>query len=125
MTFTNCFTFQLNILQNHALVIKIFFVGVHIELQKKLLDPDQRDSTPDDNFLDLFAEVVGPKWPSLASLLSLTNEEIEEVKTEGKGQSQQVQALSMLKKWTSKEGASSTYDQLSQKLRKISLFQYV
>ena len=68
--------------------------------------------------------MVGPKWPSLASLLSLTSEEIDEVKTEGEGQSQQVQALSMLKKWTSKEGASSTYDQLSWKLRKISLFQY-
>ena len=99
------------------------FADIHIELQKKLLDPDRHDSTPDDYFLELFAEVVGPKWPSLASLLSLTSEEIEEMKTEGEGQSQQVQALSMLKKWTSKEGAS--YDQLSKKLRKISLFQYV
>ena len=91
--------------------------GDHIQLQKKLLDPKLQTITPDVEFLELFSGVVGSKWSSLACLLSLTSEEIEEVKTE-----EEDQALLMLKKWSSKEGA--TYGQLCNKLKTISLFQY-
>ena len=92
--------------------------GDHIRLQKKLLNPKLQTITPDVEFLELFAGVVGSKWSFLACLLSLTSEEIEEVKTE-----EEDQALLMLKKWSSKEGA--TYGQLCNRLKTISLFQYV
>ena len=92
--------------------------GDYIQLQKKLLDPKLQTITPDVEFLELFAGVVGSKWSSLACLLSLTSEEIEEVKTE-----EENRALLMLKKWSSKEG--TTYGQLCNRLKKISLFQYV
>ena len=89
--------------------------GDHIQLQKKLLDPMLQPITPDVEFLELFAGVVGSKWSSLACLLSLTSEEIEEVKTE-----EEDRALLVLKKWSSKEGA--TYGQLCNRLKTISLF---
>ena len=92
--------------------------GDNIQLQKKLLDPKLQTITPDVEFLELFAGVVGSKWSSLACLLSLTSEEIEEVKTE-----EEDQAFLMLKKWSSKEGA--TYGQLCKRLKTILLFQYV
>ena len=92
--------------------------GDHIQLQKKLLDPKFQTITPDVEFLELFAGMVGSKWSSLACLLSLTSEEIEEVKTE-----EEERAFLMLKKWSSKEGA--TYGQLCNRLKTISLFQYV
>ena len=102
----------------NGLWMLIHFTDDHIQLQKKLLDPRLQTITPDVEFLELLARVVGSKWSSLACLLSLTSEEIEEVKTE-----EEDQALLMLKKWSSKEGA--TYGQLCNKLKTISLFQYV
>ena len=59
----------------------IFHAGVHIQLQKKFFDEKISAEKPDKEFIDLFSGVVmGSKWPSLASLLSLTSVEIEEVK---------------------------------------------
>ena len=72
---------------------------------------------PDGAFLKLFAGVLGYKWPSLAVSLSLSEQEIEEVK-EGE---EEDQALDMLRKWVSREDA--TYGQLYQKLKTILLFQ--
>ena len=93
--------------------------GDHIQLQKKLLDPKLQTITPDVEFLELFAGVVGSKWSSLACLLSLTSEEMKEVKTEMKTEEED-RALLVLKKWSSKEGA--TYGQLCNRLKTISLF---
>ena len=70
-------------------------------------------------FLESFAGVVGSKWPSLAASLSLSGDEMEEVRME-EG-SPQDRALQMLKKWCSREDA--TYGQLCQALKTISLFQ--
>lgn len=75
---------------------------------------------PDEDFLSLFAGVVGSKWPYLASPLSLSESEIEEVKKSSL--SQQDRALVMLTKWISRENAS--YGQLYEILKTISLFQY-
>ena len=94
--------------------------GVAIQLQQKLLDPQNHGLTPDVEFLGAFAGVVGSKWPSLATTLSLSENEIEEVKREG--HSQEEHALQMLKVWASREDA--TFDQLCTKLKTISLFQY-
>ena len=63
--------------------------------------------------------MVGSKWPSLASSLSLSEEDVVDVKEEGL--TQQDCAHKMLKKWSAKEGA--TYGQLYQILKTIPLFQ--
>ena len=70
-------------------------------------------------FLGAFAGVVGSKWPSLVTTLSLSESEIKEVKREGL--SQQDHALQMVKKWASREDA--TYGQLCQRLKTTS-FKY-
>ena len=85
-----------------------------ITLQEKLIEGG--DQKPDDGFLQSFAGVVGDHWPSLASLLSITAKQIEEIKKDKKEQ----QALCMLMKWSSTEGA--TFKQLHQKLQTVYLF---
>ena len=85
-------------------------LGEHVDLQKKLLEPAYSGVKPDEEFLQSFSSVVEGKWPYLASLLSLNSTVIQEIRTEGEGQSQRDQALLMLRKWSSREGA--TYGQL-------------
>ena len=97
-----------------------FCTGVAIQLQEKLLEPQNHGLKPDVEFLSAFAGLVGSKWPSLATTLSLSESEIKEVKREES--SQQDHALQILKKWSSREDA--TYGQLCQRLKTISLFQY-
>ena len=99
----------------------LIFLGQHIQLQKTLLSPEQRDLKPDQQGLELFAAEVGSKWPSLASALSLTSSEVEEVK-KWKQCSHQEDALQVLKKWVEREDA--TYGQLCHKLKAIPLFQH-
>ena len=96
-----------------------FSSGVHVQLQETLLSPEQQDLKPDQQFLVLLAGEVGSKWPSLASALSLTSSEVEEVK---KKHSHLDHALQMLQKWVEREDA--TYGQLCHKLKSIPLFQY-
>ena len=91
-----------------------------MQLQEKLLEPQNHGLKPDVEFLCAFAGVVGSKWLSLATTLSLSESEIKEVK--GEGLFQQDHALQMLEKWASREDA--TYGQLCRKLKTISLFQY-
>ena len=102
----------------------MLLTGVHIQLQKKLLNPDNYTHTPDLEFLDLFAEVLvsRSKWSSLASLLSLTSTEIEEVKIKSENMSPKDHTLYVLKKWASKKDA--TYGHLCRKLNTIPLFHY-
>ena len=103
-----------------TLIMSMFIIGNHIEVQKKLLDSECHAQRPEEEFLELFAGVVGSKWLSLASLLSLTSDEVEEVRRGEEGFTQKDHALLMLKKWTSKKEA--TYGQLYHKLKTISLF---
>jgi hypothetical protein len=84
-----------------------------IAIQQKLIDGG--DQIPDDGFLQSFARVVGDHWPSLASLLSITGREIEEIKKKEREQ----QALCMLTKWSSTEGA--TFKELHQKLQTVAI----
>ena len=99
----------------------LIFLGQHIQLQKTLLSPEQRDLKPDQQFLELFSAEVDSKWPSLASALSLTSSEVEEVK-KWKQCFHQEHALQVLKKWVEREDA--TYGQLCHKLTAIPLFQH-
>ena len=94
-------------------------VAPHVDLQKKLLDKQNHHLQPDAEFLQSFADVVESKWPSLASSLSLSGDEIANVKEEGL--TQQDCALKMLK-WSEKEDA--TYSQLYLILKTIPLFQH-
>ncbi len=102
----------------------LFLADIHIQLQKKLLNPDTHTDKPDLEFLDLFAEVLvaRSKWSSPASLLSLTSTEMEEVKIKTENMSPKGRNLSLLKKWASKKEA--TYGHLYRKLNTIPLFHY-
>lgn len=84
------------------------------------MDQQNHDLKPDTEFLKLFADVVGSKWPSLAPSLFLSVQEIEAVKREGL--TLQDHAYRMLRRWAAREGA--TYGQLYQTLKSIPLFQY-
>ena len=55
-------------------------VAAHVGLQKKLLDKQNHQLKPD---AESFANVVGSRWPSLASSLSLSVDEIANVTEEG------------------------------------------
>ena len=63
--------------------------------------------------------MVGSKWPSLATCLSLSASAIEEVREEGSSEQHHVLALRMLTKWVLREDA--TYGQLYQTLTTPSL----
>jgi hypothetical protein len=81
------------------------------------LDPLKSDSKPDDNFLQIFAKIVGSHWPHLASQLSLSTRDIMEELKRRERSSPADQALYMLQKWKSKEEA--TYGLLCERLRTV------
>ena len=99
----------------------MIFPGVPIQLQKTLLDPEKQSLRPDEQFLDMLAGMVRSESPSLASILSLTSSEMEEVEQNRNQLSQSELSLHMLlKKWATREEA--TYGQLCHKLKTIALF---
>ena len=106
---------------NLHLTVSIFFpLGLHIQLQMKMLGEKTQPKKPDEDFLQSLSGVVGSRWPSLAVSLALSEGEIEELK--GKVRlSQQELALQMLKIWASRDGA--TYGQLRRKFQTVLLFQ--
>lgn len=87
--------------------------GCHIALQEKLLSPENASLQLDNEFLKPFTDVVGKRWPFILSLMS---SEIVKMK-EGRDHT-----FHMLKTWASNEG--TTYFQLLQRLKNISLFHY-
>ena len=84
-------------------------LGVAIALQEKLLEPKYSNEKPDELFLKSFAQVVGNRWQSLASLLSFTAIEADMIKREKEKFSQANQALYMLRKWILREDATFSY----------------
>ena len=94
----------------------IAIAGVQVKLQEKLLEKKYRFLKPDEDFLSSFAGVVGSKWPALATSLSLSGDVIE---VKGKENSQEAQALQMLKLWAAR--GDPTYGQLCQWLNIVSL----
>ena len=94
--------------------------GVPIQLQRTLLDPEKQSLRPDEQFLEVLAGVVRSECPSLASILSLTSIEIEEVQQNRNQLSQLELSLQILNKWATREEA--TYGQLCHKLKTIALF---
>lgn len=92
-----------------------------MEIQEKLCESECHLKKPEEEFLRSFSAVVSSKWPYLAALLSLSSTEIQQVWGEGEGLPQSDYAFLMLKLWASRE--ESTYGQLYEKLKPISLFQ--
>jgi hypothetical protein len=125
----------------HSISYFLYNIGTDIQLQEKLISQDYHNIKPDKEFLEPFAGVVGSEWPSLAASLSLSDDEIEEMRKAGaslshdpqgmlhnheKGDrreelSQQEHALLMLKKWAS-TGESATFGRLFQALKTMPLF---
>jgi hypothetical protein len=97
----------------------LLILDVAIGLQEKLLSPQYRDLKPDVEFLESFAGVVQFQWSYLAASLSLSHDEIEEVRKK-KNLSQQDQAFKMLNVWCLR--ADATFDGLCRVLQTISLF---
>ena len=96
------------------------FIGVAVHLQGIILEQDNFSVKPDVEFMELFAGVLGPLWPSLAASLSLSEDEIAQLR---RGDvSPQQRALDMLRMWVSTR-EDATYGQLCQKLKALSLFQ--
>ena len=50
-------------------------------MQAKLLDSSNNSAKPDTAFFKAFADIVGSHWQSLATALSLKEEEISEMKS--------------------------------------------
>ena len=96
------------------------YTPADVPLQKKLLDPDNTTTTVHDDFLREFAEVVGGQWPSLASILSFSTVNVEQMKTEVVGTPAE-QALHMLRVWKS-GSREATYGGLCARLKRLSLF---
>ena len=91
--------------------------GDLLHIQEKLLESQYSSQTPDNEFPRLFAGVVGARWPSLASLLPLTAQEVEEITTDKESCSQTDKALHVLEKWISKENV--TYGQMCERLKTL------
>ena len=104
------------------LITSSTFAGVAVQLQSKLLDEASRALKPDSDFLTSFAGVVGSNWSSLAASLSLSQEEMAEVKRKEDGEIPNNHALHLLEVWALREDA--THDKLYQALTSIPLLQY-
>ena len=89
------------------------FAPVDIDLQRKLLDPSRASCELDEDTLQQLADVIGDKWALIASLLSFTTAEIEQIRSED------CPAWAMLQKL--KQKGILTHEQLCNHLRTISL----
>ena len=83
------------------------------ELQQILLNKDNSDSKVTEEFVKNFALVLGSMWPLLASLLSFTTAEIEQIKREVTGVPS-VKAAAMMNRWM--KGVTATYSILMTKV---------
>ena len=98
------------------LQIHLCNAGVTLSILEKLVESQYSDKKPDDDFLRSFARVIGNYWPFLASLLSLTAEDVEEIKIR---LPEADRALQMLRKWSTRSEA--TYGQLCISLKVVGL----
>ena len=83
-----------------------------------LQSEDNADTEITDEFIEKFAAVVGSMWPVLASLLSFTTAEIEQIKRNITSTvptpTVKAYAAAMLKKW--RDGTTATYGILTDKV---------
>ena len=83
-----------------------------------LQSEDNADTEITDEFIEKFAAVVGSMWPVLASLLSFTTAEIEQIKRNITSTvptpTVKAYAAAMLKKW--RDRTTATYGILTDKV---------
>ena len=89
------------------------FTPADVDLERKLLDPKLASCELNEDTLQPLADVIGDKWPSIASLLSFSTAEIEQIRSED------CPAWAMLQKL--KEKGIVTHKQLCTHLQTISL----
>ena len=101
------------LLETYSLMVAYIFIPVDVDLQRKLLDPSRANCELDGDTLQQLADVIGDRWASIASLLSFTTAEIDQIRSED------CPAQAMLQKLKEKE--ILTHEQLCCRLRTISL----
>ncbi len=84
-----------------------------VEVQRALLDDDCSSSLVSEDFIDDFSKVASHCWPLLASLLSFSTAEIDQIKRGVTGVPS-VKAAAMLNSW--REKTSPTYLTLREKV---------
>ena len=89
------------------------FTPADVDLERKLLDPKLASCELNEDTLQQLADVIGDKWPSIASLLSFTTADIEQIRSED------CPAQAMLQKL--KDNGTLTHEQLCRQLQTISL----
>ena len=72
--------------------------------------------------MEEFAEVVGERWPSLASLLGFSFTDTERLKRTVAGTHKE-QALQMLREWRRREGEKGIYGKLRDDMKTIPLLE--
>ena len=86
-----------------------------------LLNKENSGSKITDEFIEKFAAVIGSMWPVLASLLSFTTAEIEQIKRKITSTvptpTVKTYAAAMLKKW--RDGATATFGILTDKVKLV------
>ena len=89
-----------------------------LEVQSVLLDEANADVKITENFIEKFSklESINGRWPLLASLLSFTTAEIEQLKKEVIGVPS-VKAAAMMNRW--KERTNATYGSLLTKVNGV------
>ena len=84
-----------------------------LKLQSAILSKESSYLDITEDFVQMFAMVIGSMWPLLASLLSFTTTEIEQIKREVTGVPS-VKAAAMMNRW--RERATATYGALMTKV---------
>ena len=100
-------------MSHECIVFTSLCICIVLELQKALLDKSSADLEITDDFIHKFSEVIGGRWPLLASLLSFTTAEIEQIKREVTGVLS-VKAAAMMARW--RERSTPTYGALLEKV---------
>ena len=93
-----------------------------VSLQWKILDGANESLSLSNDFVVEFAEVVGERWPSLASLLGFSFVDTEKLKRTATGTHKE-QALQMLREWRRREGEEGTYGKLRDDMKTIPLLE--
>ena len=107
---------------NLTVSLQIFFLLTEASLQRKLLDPSTKTAPLSEQFVLEFAEVVGERWLSLASLLGFSFADTERLKRTVAGAHKE-QALQMLREWRRREGKEGTYGKLRDNLETVPLME--
>ena len=113
----------MQMVENYNYSVHIIFLSLtEVSLQRKLLDTTNETTPLSEDFMEDFVEVVGERWPSLASLLDFSFADAERLKRSVAGAHKE-QALQMLREWRRREGEEGTYGKLRDKLKTVPLME--